>query len=72
MSLCIYGRKVVKTWFDAEGDFLEVIFEQKAGYFRATANDLAMETVDRQGSVIGFSVQRVTSLKKTPLEVALR
>ena len=66
------AEKIVKMWFDAEADFLEVVFEQKAGYFRATANDLAMEKVDREGNVIGFSVQRVTSLKKTRLEVALR
>jgi hypothetical protein len=28
--------------------------------------------VDEEGNVIGFSVLRVSSLKKTPLEVALR
>ncbi len=64
--------KIVKMWFDAEADFLEVIFEQKAGYFRATDNDLVMEKVDSEGNVIGFSVLRVSSLKKAPLEVALR
>jgi len=31
--------KVVKMWFDPEADFLEVTFEQKPGYFRATEND---------------------------------
>jgi uncharacterized protein YuzE len=65
------AEKVVKMWFDAEADFLEVIFEQKAGYFRATDNDQVMEKVDSEGNVIGFSVLRVSSLKKTPLEVAL-
>ena len=32
-------RKHVKIWYDAEGDYLEVIFECKEGYFRETAND---------------------------------
>jgi hypothetical protein len=26
--------KKIKIWYDEEGDYLEVIFEQKAGYFR--------------------------------------
>jgi len=50
------AEKVVKMWFDAKADFLEVIFEQKAGYFRATDNDQVMEKVDSEGNVIGFSV----------------
>ena len=32
-------RKHVKVWYDAEGDYLEVVFERKEGYFRETAND---------------------------------
>ena len=64
--------KVVKMWFDPEADFLEVIFEQKPGYFRETENDQVMEKVDQEGNIIGFSVLRVSALKKTPLEIALR
>jgi uncharacterized protein YuzE len=63
--------KIVKMWFDPEADFLEVIFEQKPGYSRPTENDQVMERVDVDGNVIGFSVLRVSSLNKTPLEVAL-
>lgn len=65
------AERTLKVWFDAEGDFLEVIFEQKPGYFRETANDQVMEKVDEQGNVIGFSVLRVSALKEKPLEVAL-
>ena len=64
-------RKVVKVWYDPEGDYLEVIFDQKEGYFRETENDQVMEKVDPQGNVLGFSVLRVSSLKAKPLEVAL-
>jgi uncharacterized protein YuzE len=66
------AQKTVKMWFDPEGDFLEVIFDQKPGYFRETENDQVMEKVDEQGNVLGFSVLRVSSLKKTPLEVSLQ
>lgn len=66
------AEKVVKMWFDPEADFLEVTFEQKPGYFRETENDQVMEKVDQEGNVIGFSVLRVSALKKAPLEIALR
>jgi len=66
------AKKIVKMWLDPEADFLEVTFENKPGYSRPTENDQVMERVDEEGNVIGFSVLRVSSLKKTPLEVALR
>ncbi len=65
------AAKTVKMWFDPEADFLEVTFEQKPGFFRATENDQVMEKVDENGNVLGFSVLRVSSLKKVPLEVEL-
>lgn len=65
------AAKTIKMWFDPEADFLEVTFEQKPGFFRATENDQVMEKVDENGNVLGFSVLRVSSLKKAPLEVEL-
>jgi uncharacterized protein YuzE len=64
-------RKTIKVWFDPEGDFLEVTFEQKPGYFRETASDQVMEKVDESGRVIGFSVLKVSALRSTPLSVDL-
>ena len=63
--------KKVKIWYDPEGDYLEVIFDQKPGYFRETSSDQVMEKVDEVGNILGFSVMKVSALKKTPLEVAL-
>ena len=65
------ARNKVKIWYDPEGDYLEVIFDQKIGYFRETANDHIMEKVDDDGNVLGFSVLRVSALKRMPVEVAL-
>ena len=65
------ASKTVKMWFDPEADFLEVTFEQKPGFFRPTENDQVMEKVDEAGNVLGFSVLRVSQLKKVPLEVEL-
>jgi hypothetical protein len=64
-------QETVKIWYDAEGDYLEVIFDQKPGYFRETQNDQVIEKVDDQGNVLGFSVLRVTAVKEKPLDVAL-
>ena len=61
----------VKVWYDSEGDFLEVIFKQKEGYFRETNSDQVMEKVDMDGNVIGFSILKVSSLKEKILDIDL-
>jgi len=63
--------KHVKVWYDAEGDYLEVIFDRKEGYFRETVNDRVMEKVDSEGNVIGFSALNVSAIKEHPIDVAL-
>jgi len=60
-----------KIWFDPEGDYLEVIFNKKPGYFRETTSDQVMEKVDEQGNILGFSVLKVSALRQKPLEIAL-
>ena len=61
----------IKVWYDPRGDFLEVIFQQKEGYFRETSSDQVMEKVDMEGNVIGFSILKVSSLKEKPLDIDL-
>ncbi len=65
------AARKLKIWYDPEGDYLEVIFDQRPGYFRETANDQVMEKVDEAGNILGFSVLRVSAVKQAPLEVAL-
>jgi uncharacterized protein YuzE len=65
------AERRVRIWYDPDGDYLEVIFDQKPGYFRETESDQVMEKVDEQGNILGFSVLRVSALKERPLEVAL-
>jgi uncharacterized protein YuzE len=65
--------KEIKIWYDREGDYLEVIFERKAGYFRETGNDAVMEKVDEEGNILGFSILNVSALKeREPISVSLR
>ncbi len=65
------AEKRLKVWYDPEGDFLEVMFDQKPGYFRETENDQVMEKVDDSGNLLGFSILKLSALKQTPLEVDL-
>jgi len=65
------AQKIVKIWYDQEGDYLEVIFEKGEGYFKETENDQVMEKVDSKGNVLGFSVLKVSQLRQRPLDVAL-
>lgn len=61
----------LKVWFDPEGDYLEVTFDQRPGYFRETANDRVMAKVDDSGNLLGFSILKLSALKQTPFEVDL-
>ena len=65
------AAKKLKIWYDREADYLEVLFDQREGFFRETTNDQVMEKVDSEGSILGFSVIRVSALTKAPLELVL-
>ena len=64
--------KEIRIWYDGEGDYLEVLFERKKGYFRETEKDAVMEKVDEDGNIIGFSVLKVSALREKPLSVPLK
>ncbi len=65
--------KEIKVWYDKEGDYLEVLFDRKSGYFKETENDAIMEKVDKEGEVIGFSILKVSALKEQkPLSIILK
>lgn len=65
------AERKLTVWYDPEGDYLEVIFDQRPGFFRETENDQVMEKVDEAGNILGFSVLRISALKQKPLEISL-
>ena len=65
-------EREVRVWYDKEGDYLEVLFDRKAGYFRETGNDAIMEKVDKEGNVIGFSILKVSGLSQKPLSLVMK
>jgi len=65
--------KAITIRYDDEGDYLEVLFEREAGYFKETDNDAVMEKVDSQGRILGFSIMNVSTLRgQHPLSVDLK
>jgi len=64
-------QRKIKIWYDKEADYLEVLFENREGYFRETENDQVMEKVDSEGGVLGFSVLKVSTLSDRPLSLDL-
>ena len=40
------AERTLKIWYDAEGDYLEVIFDQRPGYFRETVSDQLSRLLD--------------------------
>jgi uncharacterized protein YuzE len=65
--------KEINVWYDKEGDYLEVLFKRKKGYFKETENDAVMEKIDDEGNIIGFSILKVSALKgQKPLSIILK
>jgi uncharacterized protein YuzE len=65
--------KEITLWYDKEGDYIEVIFERKEGYFRETENDAVMEKIDKEGNIVGFSILKISNLKaQEPLSLTLK
>ena len=61
----------LSVWYDEEGDFLEVIWTVKDGYFTATADDRVMVKVDLEGRVLGFHILGLRSTTGQPVEFNL-
>lgn len=65
----------VNVYFDGEGDFLEVSFDNAdtPGTMIETDNDAIMERIDEEGNIIGFQITSVSKLaKEKPISVDLK
>lgn len=66
-------EKKISIWYDKEGDFLEVLFDIKPGFFKDTDDDAIMEKVDNEGNILGFSILKVSELQRQkPLSLTLK
>ena len=60
----------MSVWYDKEGDFLEVTFQEAKGYMRDLGDDV-FERVDGQGNVIGFAIFNFSQRDQKAIEVPL-
>ena len=66
-------EKEITVYYDSEGDYMEVLFEKKAGHFKETTADNVMEKVDEHGKIIGFSILNFSEVKQgKPIYVSLK
>jgi hypothetical protein len=62
------AQKKVSVWYDPEGDFLEVIWEPKTGYFRETEDDRVMEKVVKKAMSWGLTFWESVPSKESLLK----
>jgi uncharacterized protein YuzE len=62
-----------KVWFDAEGDLLEVTFEDKKGFYKPLNEESdILVRVDEEGNVIGFMILNVSKHKEQRIPISIK
>jgi hypothetical protein len=51
----------LNVWYDPEGDHLEIVFDQKAGYFEGTSVENVMRKRDSDGNLLAISIFNLSS-----------
>lgn len=71
------AKQQISVWYDREGDFLEITFANRKGYFKDAGDDLFIR-VDQTEQIIGFAVlnfskqTQFTRRIKLPVAVELK
>lgn len=55
----------LNVWYDPEGDHLEIVFDQKAGYFKDTPLENVMRKLDAEGNLLAISIFNLSSFAGT-------
>lgn len=58
----------VKVWYDREGDFLEVIFEDTPAFLEEVENDI-FERRTAAGQIVGFAVMNFSQHDRDKLHL---
>jgi hypothetical protein len=53
------------VWYDPEGDHLEIVFDQKVGYFEDTSLENVMRKRDAEGNLLAISIFNLSSFAGT-------
>ena len=66
------GADKLSIWYDPPGDFLEVIWEVKEGYYTETTDERVQVKVDMDGKPLGFHILGLRTVDdESPLQVDL-
>jgi hypothetical protein len=55
----------LNVWYDPEGDHLEIVFDQKVGYFEDTSLENVMRKRDAEGNLLAISIFNLSSFAGT-------
>ncbi len=55
----------LNVWYDPEGDHLEIVFDQKTGYFEDTSLENVMRKRDADGNLLAMSIFNLSSFAGT-------
>jgi hypothetical protein len=64
-------RSKVNVWYDEEGDYLDVTWGTGKTYYTETEDDRVMALVDLEGTIQGFKIGGLSTIKGAPLNVDL-
>ena len=60
-----YRGDNLNVWYDPEGDHLEIVFDQTAGYFEDTSLENVMRKRDAEGNLLAISIFNLSSFAGT-------
>lgn len=61
---------IMRIWYDQEGDFLEITFQDAKGYSKEVEEDI-YERVDTDGNLLGYMVLNVSRHERQALSIPL-
>ena len=61
---------MIRIWYDQEGDFLEITFQEAKGYLREIAEDI-YERVDEGRNLLGYALLNMTRHERQVLAIPL-
>lgn len=61
---------MMKIWYDQEGDFIEITFQDAKGYSKEIDEDI-FERVDGSGNLLGYLVLNVSRHERQALAIPL-
>ena len=66
------GKQAMKLWYDAEADFLEVVFKKGKGVAYDTEDERVEVRIDSDGDILSFHVLGLKSVSGAPMNIDIK